>query len=139
MLLPSLSLHIPAARSALLLVLRPATLGPSLRQIGDRGAVCEHRLRRVDRRCDEAMSAHLDLREADRRRTMSGGDELDRLRLGSVRDAVEHPRLLVGDRITGAPEAGHGTLVRRILQRADAFAVLDLPTDLAGGEERVAV
>src|ERR1700693_5728170 len=62
---------------------------------------------------------------------MAGPDHLLRLAFTAVRHTPQHPMIAVGDGGTGIPELGGDTAVGWVLQHARAFAVANLPSDLA--------
>src|ERR1700728_3535818 len=83
--------------------------------------------------------SHLDIVEARGAGAVAGADHLLGLSLAAIRNAPQHPMIAIGDGGAGVPKLGGDPAVGRVLQHARAFAVLDLPGDLAAELEVVAL
>src|ERR1700722_6429308 len=83
--------------------------------------------------------SHFDVVEARGTCAVAGADHLLGLSLAAIRHAPQHPMIAIGDGRAGIPELGGDAAVGRILEHANAPAVLDLPADLATELEIVAL
>src|ERR1017187_2728696 len=84
-------------------------------------------------------ASDLDAAEARRTGAVARAHDLLRLALAAVGRAPQHPVRGSGDGGAGVPELRGDAAVTRILQHADAFAVANLPADLAAELEVVAL
>src|SRR5580658_9819588 len=94
------------------------------------------RLLSIDKTGDSKASAgisgsNLYIVETRRACSMTGPDHLFRLALAAVRHSPQHPMIAIGDGGAGIPELGGDAAIGGIFQHACAFAIANLPGDLA--------
>src|SRR6266478_9189781 len=83
--------------------------------------------------------AYPDIPKPSRRRAVSGAHHLLGLTLPAVRSTPKGPCIARADCIHGIPELRGDPRIRRVLQHAGAFALLDFPADLASELKVVAL
>src|ERR1700733_792368 len=83
--------------------------------------------------------SHFNVVEARGAGAMAGADHLLGLSLAAIGNAPQHPVIAIRNGGAGIPKLGGDATVSRILEHANAFAIFDLPGDLATELEVVAL